>query len=55
MEFLGYVVLAEGIRPLPEQVRAIFNYQKATTAKDLQRYLGMLNFYRRFLPETAKH
>jgi len=55
VEFLGYLVSGEGIRPLPERVRAIFDYQRPTTAKGLRRYLGMLNFSgRRFLPEAAK-
>jgi len=54
VEFLGYLVSGEGIRPLPERVRAISEYPRPTTAKGLRRYLGMLNFYRRCLSEAAK-
>jgi len=54
VEFLGYLISGEGVRPLSERVRAISDYPRPTTAKGLQRYLGMLNFYRRFLPEAAK-
>jgi len=55
LEFLGYLVSGEGIRSLPERVRAISNYQRPTTARDLRIYLGMLNFCRRFLAETEKN
>ena len=35
------------------KVEAIGEYPKPTTAKELQRFLGMFNFYRRFVPSTA--
>jgi len=54
VEFLGYWVTGEGTRPLPERVKAIQEYPEPRTARDLRRYLGMLNFYRRFLPRAAE-
>jgi len=54
VKFLGYLVSKEGIRPIPNHIKAIIEYQKSQTAKDLQRYVGMLNFYRRFLPVITK-
>lgn len=53
VKFLGFEVSGEGIKPLPDKVQAIMDFPKPTTAKDLRRFLGMLNFYRRFLPNAA--
>jgi hypothetical protein len=51
--FLGYTVSAEGTRPLMEKVVAINRFQQPALVKDLRRFLGMLNFYRQFIPQAA--
>lgn len=51
--FLGYQVSAAGTTPLPAKVDSITRCPKPATVKDLRRFLGMLNFYRRCLPHTA--
>ena len=55
LEFLGYQVDANGISPLPERVEAIRNFPRPTTLKDLQSFLGMVNYYRRFIPRAGDH
>lgn len=52
--FLGYQVSAAGTRPLDTKVQAIQDYSVPKTVKDLRRFLGMLNFYRRFIPNAAQ-
>ena len=52
--FLGYSVNSDGIKPPPERVEAIIKLSKPANAKQLCRYLGMINFYRRFIPGAAK-
>ena len=54
MSFLGHQVSAGGIRPLAAKVAAITKMPPPTAVKDLLRYLGMLNYYRRFLPVAAQ-
>lgn len=54
VKFLGYLVSGSGTQPLPEKVEAIQSYPQPETVKQLRKYLGMLNFYRRFIPEAAK-
>jgi len=54
VKFLGYLISKEGIRSISGRIKAIIEYQKPQTVKDLRRYLGMLNFYWRFLPDIAK-
>jgi hypothetical protein len=53
MTFLGYTVSAEGNRPLVEKGAAINCFQQPVLLKDLRRFLGMLNFYRRVKPQAA--
>ena len=55
IEFLGHLVDANGIRPLPEKVEAIKKVAPPTTIKELQRFLGMVNYYRRFIRQAAHH
>lgn len=54
VEFLGYQVTGSGVRPLPTRVQVIAEYEEPRTAKDLRRFLGMINFYRKFLPKAAE-
>jgi len=54
VEFLGHRVTSDGVSPLPEKVSAICDMPPPQDVKALQRFLGMLNFYRRFLPSLAK-
>ena len=41
------------MEPLSGHVDAITNTPSRSTPKELQRFLGMINFYHRFLPVTA--
>jgi hypothetical protein len=51
--FVGYHVSATGIRPLEDRVKAVQDYTPPRIIKQLRRFLGMLNFYHRFLPYAA--
>ncbi|CAH2108893.1 unnamed protein product [Euphydryas editha] len=51
--FLGYHITAEGTKPLPSKVEAIKNFPIPKTVRELRRFLGMVNFYRRFVPNAA--
>ena len=52
--FLGYTVGKDGIRPKDSREEAIRNFSRPRTQKELKRYLGMLNFYRRHVPNAAE-
>jgi hypothetical protein len=51
--FLGHHVDATGIRPLEEKVQAIREFSLPDTQRKLRRFLGLVNFYRRFIPGGA--
>ena len=53
VNFLGHEVTQKGIKPLPEKSEAISNYPIPKTAKDLRRFLGMINFHRLAIPHAA--
>ena len=53
MEFLGHHVDASGIRPLDNKVKAVCSYPRPVTLSELRTYLGLINFYHRFLPQAA--
>jgi cleavage and polyadenylation specificity factor subunit 1 len=53
LDFLGYNISAAGSRPLRSRVEDILAYSPPTTVGQLRRFLGMLNFYHRFIPKAA--
>jgi hypothetical protein len=54
VDFLGHHITPTGLTPLSSHVQPILSFQPPTDAKSLQRCLGMINFYRRFLPGIAQ-
>ncbi|GFR23206.1 retrovirus-related Pol polyprotein from transposon opus [Trichonephila clavata] len=54
VEYLGYLFTSEGSRPLPEKVDVIKNYKLPDTIHELRTFLGIVNFYRRYLKDAAK-
>jgi hypothetical protein len=54
LKFLGHMVDEAGITPLPWHVAAVQDCLTLTDIKQLQRFLGLINFYRRFLPAVAR-
>lgn len=53
VNFLGYQVSSTGTKPLPEKVAAIANYPQPKNVLELRRFLGIINFYRRFIPKAV--
>ena len=55
VKYLGHLVNASGISPLPSRVADLQSFPPPTSKLGLQRYLGMLNYYCRFVPSLAKN
>ncbi|KAK3569769.1 hypothetical protein QTP86_004196, partial [Hemibagrus guttatus] len=47
--FLGYVISRQGVEMDLTKVRVVTEWPNPTTIKELQRFLGFANFYRRFI------
>ncbi|CAG9138024.1 unnamed protein product [Plutella xylostella] len=52
--FLGHEVSSKGINPLQSKVQAVQDFSVPKTVKELRQFLGMFNFYRRFVPNASK-
>lgn len=55
MNFLGHRIDKNGIRPNEEKVRAIVQMNRPELVMDMKRFLNMINYYRRFIPNAAEH
>jgi cleavage and polyadenylation specificity factor subunit 1 len=53
ISFLGYKISFHGSQPLPDRVQDLQVSPPPKTIAQLRRFLGMLNFYRRFIPHAA--
>lgn len=52
--FLGYLISADGMRPPTERIQALKDFPLPKTVRGLRRFLGMVNYYRRFLRNAAE-
>ena len=53
VDFLGHTVSSSGITPTSSRCEAIREFPKPTTQRQLKQFLGMLNYYCRFIPQCA--
>ena len=51
--YLGYRINHEGIQPVPDKVKAIEEAPAPTDQSQLKSWLGMLQYYHRFLPNIS--
>ena len=54
VEFLGYILSADGLQMDKEKVQTIRNWPTPRQVKDVQSFLGFANFYRRFIPNYSR-
>lgn len=50
LECLGHIAGDEKLRLLPEKVTAIQNFNRPSTKKQVRTFIGMVVFYRKFIP-----
>ena len=46
VEYLGYILTREGIKPIPEKVTALLATKPPKNVKELRQFLGMVQYYR---------
>jgi len=54
IEFLGYVISDKGVSMCKNKVQAIQEWPQPKSAKEIQQFLGLANFYRRFIKNFSE-
>ncbi len=54
IHFLGYIITPTGVQMDPKKNDAVRSWPRPTTVKELQRFLGFANFYRRFVAHYSQ-
>ena len=54
VEYLGHIIGPDGIKPNPALVKAIVEFPQPRTLKELQSFLGLANYYRKFIKNYSK-
>jgi len=49
LHFLGHLVTPAGVSPLLQQVQTIRDFPQPATLRKLREFLGLVNFYHRFI------
>ena len=53
LNFLGHKVTGQGIQPMEEKVSVIRDFPQPTSQRKLREFLGLVNFYHRFIPNCS--
>lgn len=53
IHYLGFVISEQGIKPNPGKIECIERYPHPKNRLEVQRFLGMMNYYRRFIKDFA--
>ena len=54
-KFLGHIINADGIQTDKEKLEAIKNFDRPKCIKNLRSFLGICNYYRKFIKNYAKY
>ena len=53
IHYLGHLISADGIRPLPNKLDSIKHMPVPKDAKEIKQFLGLTGYYRKFVPRFA--
>jgi len=54
VEFLGVIIRPRGVEMQKEKVEGVLNWPVPRNVKEVQKFLGLANYYRRFIKDFAK-
>ncbi|GFV79637.1 hypothetical protein TNCV_1724621 [Trichonephila clavipes] len=50
IEFLGHIIENNKLFPSPSKTKSVVNYPEPKTTKEVQRFLGLTGYFRKFIP-----
>ena len=53
IQYLGHLIAEEGFKPLPEKLESIRKMPAPKNAKEVKQFLGLIGYYRKFVPRFA--
>ena len=53
LPYLGHVVSGTGVTPDPENLKALYRYPIPRTKTQVQEFIGLTSYYRRFIPDYS--
>ena len=53
VNYLGHVITRDGIQPDPEKIKVVQEYPVPRTVKDVRAFMGLTNYYRKFVKDFA--
>ena len=53
IQYLGHLLSEEGIQPLPEKLESIAKMPRPKNQKEVKQFLGLISYYRKFVPRFA--
>ncbi|KAL0867440.1 hypothetical protein ABMA27_008227 [Loxostege sticticalis] len=54
VSYLGHVITDDGVKPNPEKTKAVQNFPQPKCPKDIKSLMGLVSYYRRFIPNLSK-
>jgi len=54
VEFLGVVIGPKGVEMQKEKVKEVLSWPAPRNIKEVQKFLGLANYYRKFIKDFAK-
>ena len=52
--YLGHLITQDGVKPNPAKVECIIKFPEPKSSREIQSFLGLAGYYRRFIPNFAK-
>ena len=53
IQYLGHLITRDGFTPLPEKLESIRNMPRPKSAKEVKQFLGLIGYYRKFVPRFS--
>ncbi|UYV63011.1 hypothetical protein LAZ67_2002842 [Cordylochernes scorpioides] len=54
VKYLGHTIGHNKVKPDPDKIKAVQDFPQPTTVKGIRRFIGLANFYRKFIPRFAE-